>query len=111
MKPQRQTHRMGKQILADASGEPLADGLNIERLNSLKSQANQNRSQQHQDDQSDRNRAVKTLKKRNHRLVGGPSNTAQNGNRLPNQQRLNRAGNSHWNEQHQRERESSSIST
>ncbi len=110
MKPQRQIDRVGKQILADSSGEPLADGLNIERLDPLKSQAHQNRSQQHQDDQSDRNRAVETLKERNHRFVGGPADTPQNSNRLPDQQRLNRAGKSNRNEQHQRERESSSVS-
>jgi hypothetical protein len=94
---------MRKQVLADSSGKPLANGLNIERLDPLKSQANQNGTQQHHDDQTDRNGAVEPLKKRNHRFVGGPTDTPKNGNRLADQQRLNRTGKRHRNEQNQRE--------
>ena len=48
MEAKGEIHRMGEQIVPNPCGQPLADGLNVEALQSLQTESNQDRHQQQQ---------------------------------------------------------------
>ena len=103
MEAQRQRHGVGKQIVADAGGEPLANGLNVEGLDALQTQTQHHRTkqQQHQQAQGLRHRhAIKPAQ-------GGLS--PQHGDCLAHQQRLHRSSECHRDQQQQGEAEAAAI--
>ena len=94
---------MGEQVVADAGGEPLADGLDVEGLDALQPQPQHYGQQQQQHQQAQgggHGHAVEPAQ-------GGLA--PQHGNRLAHQQGLHSRGEGHRDQQQQGEAEAAAV--